>query len=147
MLQDAYASVDTGEGGIDPAAVLVITDAKEDAKIKDFTKLQTVNISVTDGEKQIQTQGKITVRLLVDEEYRDYDNLRVFGYDSDGKLTDLNAERDGDYLVFSTYGLSDFFVVTPTDYTGWIIGVVVGAVVVLALAAGLVVMIVKKREA
>lgn len=82
----------------------------------------------------------------MDEKYRDYDNLRVYGYDSDGKLTDMNAERDGDYLVFSTNGLSDFFVVTPTDYKGWIIGVV-GAVVVLTLAAGLVVMIVKKREA
>lgn len=147
ILEAPEASVDTGVNGIDPSAMLSVREADSEDKIDDYKTLDCVNLSVSDGSKNIFTEGTLTVKLLIGEEYRGYDNLHVFGYDANGNLVDMNAQREGDYLVFGADALSDFYIATPESYTGWIVGVTVGAVVVLGLAAGLVVLIIKKREA
>lgn len=54
--------------------------------------------------------GTYTVRLLIPEELRSTNNLRIVYVSDSGALEYYDAVRDGNYLVFSTVHFSDFII-------------------------------------
>ena len=120
------------------------TNAKLTAvKIGDVTTIVVEGNDVLEGyDVTIANGGQnatMTVRLLIGEEFRSKDDLKVFFIDENGVATDMNAERDGDYMVFSADRLSQFVITCTAEGTTslvWLIGVMAG---VLALGAVMVV--------
>ncbi|MCM1290034.1 MAG: InlB B-repeat-containing protein [Corallococcus sp.] len=144
--------------GVAANGVLNITKVEDEDKIANLTGYigkvkqeygQAYEITFTDSKtgNPISADGKYVIRLLIPEELHDKDRLNVFFINEDGVAEDLNATRDGDYLVFETDRFSNFVITTPApNNAGWIAGVVIGGLVALALVIAVIVIFRKKRK-
>lgn len=130
----------------DEEEVSEITDSIEKAK-QEYG--QAYDITFTDKETgaPIGTDGKYVICLLIDEQLRDKKDLKVYYIDDEGNATDMNATRDGDYLVFEMEHFSTFVVTTPAPNNGgWIAGVIIGGIIALVLVIAVIVIFRKKRK-
>jgi hypothetical protein len=60
---------------------------------------------------RVQPDGKIEIRLPILDDMKGYKNLSVVCIDSDGNATNVNAKRDGDFMVFEADHPSTFAIV------------------------------------
>lgn len=63
----------------------------------------------------------LTIRLFINNEIRNMNNLRVYSVADDGSLSEIQATVDGDYMVFSVNNLSKFAIVGESNIPIWII--------------------------
>lgn len=141
----------TGEDGILPDLQLVVDPVEpKTVKIKGEEIVGAFDIAVNDkdGNKADLKGQKIIVRLLIDEGYRDREDLRVMYYGDDGTVEDMNATKEGDFMVFETTHFSMYVITYPASgaSAGEIAGLSVGAVVDIALIAAAVVLFLKFRK-
>ncbi len=87
-----------------------------------------------DGETEIHPEGNFEVKLLIPEALRTKD-IKVVHRNDNGKLTDMKATRDGDYMVFTTDGFSVYFLVEATEILSslWITVIMIALCVLLVL--------------
>ncbi len=148
----------TGENGVDPSLTFKVekwADDYDSSYVKVNRKLMVVagyGICFVDGEgKEVFVEGTHTVRILIDEALRNEKKLYIYTVDEQGNVIDLDARREGDYLVFDTDDFSKDFVVACRDAAaaqrmGLIIGVSVGAIIAIAVVIALIVVFVKKKK-
>lgn len=77
--------------------------------------VQGFDIELHGEEGAVQPDGKVTVRLLLDEAQRDKKLVKVYYVADDGTLEDMNAVKNGDYLQFNTNHFSRYIVVVDTS--------------------------------
>ena len=86
------------------------------------------------------------------EELRGIENLKVYAVKEDGTKVDCNAERDGDYLIFtSVAGCGKYVIVeeipeVSENPAGWIASVSVFGILAAAAIAVAIVIFIKKRN-
>jgi hypothetical protein len=117
------------------------------------TILKTYDISVsnegitaTDKLVTSESGGSFTIKLVIPEEYRNIENLKVVYISADKQtVTDMSAERKDDSLIFvtthfSTYAIVEFTpasaiddITTPVATTSLIPGIVVLIAIILTL--------------
>ncbi|MCX4287238.1 MAG: hypothetical protein OSJ68_08155, partial [Clostridia bacterium] len=148
----------TGENGVDPSLTFKVekwADDYDSSYVKVNRKLMVVagyGICFVDGEgKEVFVEGTHTVRILIDEALRNEKKLYIYTVDEQGNVIDLDARREGDYLVFDTDDFSKDFVVACRDAAAaqrmvLIIGVSVGAIIAIAVVIALIVVFVKKKK-
>lgn len=144
--------------GVPTNGVLTITKVSDEEKVTQLTDSlkqngqeygQAYDVSFVDGKtgEPIAINGKFVVRLLIDEKLRDKSELKVYAMDNEGNATDMNATRDGDYLVFEAESLTTFVVTTPVPNNGgWVAAVSIGGLIAAALVIAVIVIIIKKRK-
>lgn len=133
---------------------------KDKAQFKDvsFLGIGTLNEKITlsaaydiffteDGENEIHPEGTFTVKLLIPETLRKKD-VKVVHLTDNGKVTDMEATRDGDYMTFTTDGFSVYFLVEATEILApmWI-EVIMAALCVLLLLIIVIELIVWRKKA
>lgn len=69
------------------------------------------DISLISDNVEVQPNGFITIRLLLDAEYRNYKDLFVLHIADDGTVEKTISYRDGDYIVVVADHLSTFAIV------------------------------------
>ncbi len=92
---------------------------------------QTFNIQVLND--QLESGEYITMRLLINSDFRYMENLRVGMLNSDGSITEIDSERDGDYLIFNAYDDEATYIIIgdgkgAVDWAVPVIGASAGAV-------------------
>ena len=133
---------------------------KDKAQFKDvsFLGIGTLNEKITlsaaydiffteDGENEVHPEGTFTVKLLIPETLRKKD-VKVVHLTDNGKVTDMEATRDGDYMTFTTDGFSVYFLVEATEILApmWI-EVIMAALCVLLLLIIVIELIVWRKKA
>lgn len=133
---------------------------KDKAQFKDvsFLGIGTLNEKITlsaaydiffteDGENEIHPEGTFTVKLLIPETLRKKD-VKVVHLTDNGKVTDMEATRGGDYMTFTTDGFSVYFLVEATEILApmWI-EVIMAALCVLLLLIIVIELIVWRKKA
>lgn len=120
---------------------------------KEIDVLTATDVSLVKNGQAAIVGGKITVRLLIDEALRNRDGLMVIFIADDGEITNMNATRDGNYMVFDTDHNSVYAIVSFKSValdpqgltTEAIVGIVVGIVVLIALII-LIVLLYRRRR-
>ena len=89
------------------------------------------------GAMQTLPSGNYGVRLLIPANLRDK-NLKVIHISDDGNVTDMDATRDGNYMVFETPHFSIYAIVEVTEvvpetagFPWWIIPLIIVAVLLI----------------
>lgn len=133
---------------------------KENAEFKDqsFLGIGTLNEQIKlaaaydiffteDGETEVHPEGNFEVKLLIPEALRKKD-IKVVHRNDDGKLTDMEATRDGDYMVFTTDGFSVYFLVEATQILSslWITVIMIALCVLLVLIVILEIVAWRKKK-
>ena len=133
---------------------------KDKAQFKDvsFLGIGTLNEKITlsaaydiffteDGENEVHPEGTFTVKLLIPETLHKKD-VKVVHLTDNGKVTDMEATRDGDYMTFTTDGFSVYFLVEATEILApmWI-EVIMAALCVLLLLIIVIELIVWRKKA
>ena len=133
---------------------------KDKAQFKDvsFLGIGTLNEKITlsaaydiffteDGENEVHPEGTFTVKLLIPETLRKKD-VKVVHLTDNGKVTDMEATRNGDYMTFTTDGFSVYFLVEATEILApmWI-EVIMAALCVLLLLIIVIELIVWRKKA
>jgi hypothetical protein len=103
-------------------------------------------ITATDKLVTSESGGSFTIKLVIPEEYRNIENLKVVYISADKQtVTDMSAERKDDSLIFvtthfSTYAIVEFTpasaiddITTPVATTSLIPGIVVLIAIILTL--------------
>lgn len=120
---------------------------------KEIDVLTAKDVSLVKNGQAATVGGKITVRMLIDESLRNRDGLMVIFIADDGEITNMNATRDGNYMVFDTDHNSVYAIVSFKSValdpqgltTEAIVGIVVGIVVLIALII-LIVLLYRRRR-
>lgn len=120
---------------------------------KEIDVLTAKDVSLVKNGQAATVGGKITVRMLIDEALRNRDGLMVIFIADDGEITNMNATREGDYMVFETDHNSVYAIVSFKSValdpqgltTEAIVGIVVGIVVLIALII-LIVLLYRRRR-
>ncbi len=110
-----------------------------------------------DGAPQLVSDGDtLTVKILVPEIYRGYDNVKLVHIKDDGTTQIVEAMTDGNYMVFTTEHFSVYALVEITDppvppveedWTWlWILIIAVGSVLVVGLVLLVILLILKKKR-
>ncbi|MDE6373793.1 MAG: hypothetical protein K2L72_04765, partial [Clostridia bacterium] len=147
---EELGKIDGGADGIAPGVNLVV-DKIEDLSgisVKTQNVAQGYDVKLVDGAgKEVPVEGKVTVKLLISEELRDRNDLKVYYIDENGKYTDMNATREGDYMVFSTEHLSRYVISyrVNTVPVALLVCVIIGALVAAGMVTACVVVGIKKR--
>ena len=94
---------------------------------------------------EVTVKDDFTIRMLIPEELLNK-NIKVIHIDDAGNITDVEFEREGNYVVFSAEHFSIFAIVqvAKTNSVPWIIWVIVALLVIFII--GLVVAIYMKRN-
>lgn len=117
--------------------------------------MQVTDIKLEINGAEIQPDGSVTVRMLIRPDLRGYANLKVFYIESDNSVEDMNAVREGDYMVFDTTHFSVYAIVMPQsqvlpDNTGLsggaIFGIVFAVIVVVFKLALLLLFLFRKDK-
>ncbi len=124
------------ENGISPNITLSAEDVTETphgvtVSEKDKEVKQVYDISLLKDGAPVQPSEEITIRLLIAENLRGESNLKVYHIGADGSAADVNAVRDGDYMVFSVSGLSKFAIVGDAEVSA---GAIAATIIFWALA-------------
>lgn len=117
-------------------------DDLTDMTVKDHDVLEGYDIDLKDKDGNIITEdtldGWVRVKLLISEEYRKFNNLKVYyiSDDPDVEPEDMHAIREGDYMVFYTRHFSRYVIVAPQP--GAPAGLIVAVTLMALAAAGLI---------
>ena len=105
-------------------------------KNKDVKEAYNINLMV-EGEALEEFKGVYTVKLLLTDELKSYNNLQIIYIASDGSIEVCNTYIDGDYLVFNTTHFSTYYLLGDKliDFAPYI-------KIFLALIAALIIFIV-----
>ncbi len=94
--------------------VEVVENSTVDSLLENTDVTGVYDITLTQNDAIVQPNGTVTVRIPCDDE-----NARVYHWQLDGILHDMNAEYLGGYLVFETNHFSIYVVATPVaELTG-----------------------------
>lgn len=126
-------------------------------KIKNNKVCQGYDISLIDGMsgEPVELAEKITLKLLISEEYRGISKLsvRFVTVDANGKtkteeIKNFEISEDGKYVVFSVSSVGRFVITEKLDTVpvGLLVGVIVCAVIAAGLIVACVLVFLKKRE-
>ena len=85
-----------------------VEDNEVDSLLENADVTGVYDITLTQDGAVVQPTGTVTVRIPCDDE-----NARVYHWQLDGILKDMNAEYIGGYLVFETNHFSVYVVATP----------------------------------
>lgn len=133
--------IDNIENGMNPDYKLEVKDiTDEELGNVDKTPIESTQeikqrfdvVLTVDGEI-VQPTGKVQVKLLIDEALRTQDNLKVYCISNTGALVDVNATRDGNYMVFEADNLSKYVIVGDVTAS---IGEIPEAIIIGTLAGG-----------
>lgn len=121
---------------------------------KEIDVLTAKDVSLIKNGQAATVNGKMIVRMLIDEALRDRDGLMVIYIADDGTITNMNATREGDYMVFETdhnsvYAIVSFKSIPPAPQgltTEAIVGIVVGIVVLFIVLIVLLIVIRRRRK-
>jgi len=138
------------EGGIPLGWTLAVTDVTGKVTAPrldgDWESRQIIEIALRDGGAIVtQIDGGLQIRLLLDGRLHD-DEVRVYRVLSDGGVIEVEAERDGDYLVFRATSATQYIVAVDNGYTVYLVLAVIFGVVCIVGAGGLVWYFVKRRN-
>ena len=137
--------------------VLTVVDKSGDYKNFDFSSVANegevtfggaYDISFSKGGEGYSVKDNtFTVRLLIPEAIRNKENLIVIHIADDGAVTTMDAERDGNYMVFETTHFSVYAVIcTDTEQTDlWWIWVII-AILALLVVVLAVLLIIKSKK-
>ncbi|MDE7301419.1 MAG: hypothetical protein K2N47_04535, partial [Clostridia bacterium] len=120
----------------------VTDDDLTDITVKDNDVLEGYDIDLKDKDGNVLTEeqldGWVKVKLLISEEYRKFNNLKVFYISDDPNVApeDMHATREGDYMVFYTRHFSRYIIVAPQP--GAPAGLIAAVVLMAVAAAGLI---------
>lgn len=120
---------------------------------KEIDVLTAKDVSLVKNGQAATVGGKVIIRMLIDEALRNRDGLMVIFIADDGEITNMNATREGDYMVFETDHNSVYAIVSFKSValdpqglsTEAIVGIVVGIVVLIALII-LIVLLYRRRR-
>lgn len=133
-------------GLIDSSAELVVTkEEKVPEEIQSTVKRDelssvTYDISFVKGDMNVQSDGKLTIRLLIPEEGKERGFRIVHLYD--GMVTDVEYTIDGDYAVFTVDNPSEFsFIIDNGGSAWWLI-----LILAIIVAAEIVLIVLKKKK-
>jgi len=140
--------------GMNPDATVKV-DPIEDAELGEIevpgnNVLGGFDITITGDEKGLNSP--MTVKKLIPEELRGIGNLNVYAVKEDGTKVDCNAQREGDYLIFtSVEGCGKYVIVEEIpeeseNAAGWIATVSIFGVLAAAAIAVAIVIFIKKRN-
>ncbi len=87
-------------------SVNAVTDKTDDTKVT-----YEISIKGADGKEVQPKDGKVTVKIPVPEKFSGKE-IFVYRVEADGKYTNMNAETDGDYIVFTTDHFSEYVIST-----------------------------------
>lgn len=78
----------------------------------------------------------MTMMLLIGDEYRFLENLRVAKLDVNGNMIEIESVREDNYLIFEVYDTEGTYVIIGDGkgLTKWVIPSVAGSVAIIALA-------------
>jgi len=149
---DSSVIIDGGENGIASGVTVTVEKVSEEVlggiSVKHQNVMQGYDVTLKDGNgNTVQPEGKLTVRLLISEELRERNDLRVYYIDADGKATDMEATREGNYMVFETDHLSRYVISykVNTVPVALLVCVIIGAVLAAGVVVACVVVGIKKR--
>lgn len=109
------------------------------------------DISFIKNGQQVGPNGTITIKLLIDESLRNRNDLMVIFIADNGEITNMNATRQGDYMVFDTdhnsiYAIVAYRLAPQGLPTGAIVGIVIGIIVVLAVLIILILLLRRRKN-
>lgn len=147
----------TAESGLNPNMTLVSTNTyKEEYKAIDTSSvagehseiIQAVTLSMLDehGDPYTLPTKSYTIKLLIAEEYRDRENYKVVCNYNASMLVVLRAEREGDYLVFSTSMIGEYFVIANMEKDYAIVPIIFASIVLIALVVLYILMCTKYKH-
>ena len=149
---DSSVIIDGGENGIASGVTVTVEKVSEEVlggiSVKHQNVMQGYDVTLKDGNgNTVQPEGKLTVRLLISEELRERNDLRVYYIGEDGKATDMEATREGNYMVFETDHLSRYVISykVNTVPVALLVCVIIGAVLAAGVVVACVVVGIKKR--
>ena len=149
---DSSVIIDGGENGIASGVTVTVEKVSEEVlggiSVKHQNVMQGYDVTLKDGNgNTVQPEGKLTVRLLISEELRERNDLRVYYIGADGKATDMEATREGNYMVFETDHLSRYVISykVNTVPVALLVCVIIGAVLAAGVVVACVVVGIKKR--
>lgn len=104
------------------------------------------NINIHNAENSIvPVKGVISVRILISEELRHEKNLMVVYIDDDGTVTDMNAVREDNFLVFNTNHFSTYAIVSAVGEKTGLSLILYIVLPLIALAVILLIFIIIKK--
>ena len=145
----------TAKNGVASDNSLSVSDVSDSVKDVDLSKVLGKNqkgqikyaydIHFEKDGTEVEVRDDFTIRMLIPEALLNKD-IKVIHIDDAGNVTDVEFEREGNYVVFSTEHFSIFAIVqiAKTNSVPWIIWVVVALLVIFII--GLVVAIYMKRN-
>lgn len=109
------------------------------------------NVSLIKNGLPIGVNGTITIKMVIDESMRHRDDLMVVFIADNGEIINMNATREGDYMVFNTDHNSVYAIVSYTAMpqgltTGAIVGIVIGIILVLIVLILIIVLLRRRRK-
>lgn len=115
-------------------------------KNKDVKDAFDINLEV-DGQKKTEFEGEYTVRILLDDKLKSFNNLQVIYIASDGSVEVLNTTVDGDYLVFVTTHFSTYYLLGDklVDFAP-VIKILLAVIVALIILIVYLVLRIKKKK-
>lgn len=131
-INNAKLSVEKNDGDKETEIIIVESENgfSPDITIEGREDLQKINkrlkqliyeISLNNTNEMQDLNYPITIRLFINNEIRNMDNLRVYSIADDGNLSEIEAAVDGDYMVFVVNNLSKFAIVGEDNIPIWII--------------------------
>lgn len=144
--------------GLSPDNKLSVTDLSEQYSKTGYsmseggkvTVKKVFNINIQNAENNtVPVNGIVSVKILISENLRHEKNLMVVYIDDNGKAMDMNAVREGDFLVFNTTHFSTYAIVSAAETTPGFLTVLLIALPLMALAATCFILIfikIKRRK-
>ena len=138
----------TAENGVDSTNSLTVKDETNSTKDVDLSSLVkenekanillTYDISFTNANNEVVNYNdNFTVNVLIPENLRDNNNLKVVHIAEDGTVTNMSATRDGNYLTFATTHFSQYAIVEVTPVNAspawWVWVLIALAVIIIVL--------------
>ncbi len=146
---ETIVEIGNEDKGVDPELVLNV-EKKDNGSvsIKKHNVQEVYSITLTKNGEIADIKDAYTVKLLLSEELRGRDGIKIHIVDENGKVTEVKAEIKDGYAVFTTMQFGTFVISEQiaTVPVGLIVGVSIGAVVAAGLIVACVLVFLKKKR-
>ena len=146
---ETIVEIGNEDKGVDPELVLNV-EKKDNGSvsIKKHNVQEVYSITLTKNGEIADIKDAYTVKLLLSEELRGRDGIKIHIVDENGKVTEVKAEIKDGYAVFTTMQFGTFVISEQiaTVPVGLIVAVSIGAVVAAGLIVACVLVFLKKKR-
>jgi hypothetical protein len=86
-----------------------------DPILKDKELVALYDVSMFKGNEKIQPDGRVQVKIKIPDNLKMRDGLNIIHISDEGTVTNMQAKREGDYLVFITDHFSQYGIVAKDN--------------------------------